>query len=242
MLEEERERAIDMGRDQSDRELRKWRIDLAMAEKSGEVRKLAQEFSFKGEADLYAAIGYGKLSPKLLITRLVPPQEREKAKAALQGEKQVKRVRGTARSGVRVQGLTDVLVNFAQCCHPLPGDPITGFITRGRGVTVHKADCANLETIDTQRIVDVSWDVDQTLSRVVKLGVSAKNRLGLLAVISGVFSSNESDIVQASMTTGNSDQAQGTFMVSVRNLEHLTRIMNALKSVKGVEKVERLGS
>jgi GTP pyrophosphokinase len=242
VLEEERERAVAMGRDQADRELRKWRIDLAAAERSDQVLKLAQEFSLKAEADLYAAMGYGKISPKILVTRLVPPEEREKAKAYLQGEKLVKRVRGSARSGVRVQGLADVLVNFAQCCHPLPGDPITGFITRGRGVTIHKGDCANLEAIDPTRIVDVSWDADQTLSRVVKLAVQAKNRIGLLAVISGVFSSNESDIVQATMTTGNGDTAQGTFMVSVRNLDHLNRIINALKSVKGVEKVERLGS
>lgn len=242
VLEEERERAIEIGRDGADRELRKWKIDLGAAEKSGEVLKIAQEFSFRAETDLYAAIGYGKLSPKILITKLVPPQDREKAKADLQGEKPIIKHRGSARSGVKVQGISDVMVNFARCCTPLPGDPIQGYITRGRGVTVHHRGCINLQTIDSKRIVEVSWDEDQPLSRMVKLSVEAKNRMGLLATISGVFSSNDSDILEANLSAVNDDRAQGTFTVSVRNLDHLTRIMNALKSVKGVEKVERLGT
>ncbi len=91
VLAEERERAIEMGKDSVDRELRKWRIDLNRAEKEGQILEVAHEFSFKGDEDLYAAIGYGRLSPKVVITKLVPPQEREKAKAALTEEKQVKR-------------------------------------------------------------------------------------------------------------------------------------------------------
>lgn len=242
VLEEERERAIEMGHEAADRELRKWKIDLGIAEKSGEVLKIAQEFSFRAETDLYAAIGYGKLSPKILITKLVPPQDREKAKADLQGEKPIIKHRGSARSGVRVQGISDVMVNFARCCSPLPGDPIQGYITRGRGVTVHHRGCINLQAIDSKRIVEVSWDEDQPLSRTVKLGLEAKNRIGLLATISGVFSSNDSDILEANLNAMNDDRAQGTFTVAVKNLEHLTRIMNALKSIKGVEKVERLGT
>ena len=241
VLAEERERAIEMGKDSVDRELRKWRIDLNRAEKEGQILEVAHEFSFKGDEDLYAAIGYGRLSPKVVITKLVPPQEREKAKAALTEEKQVKRERGATKSGVRVQGLADVMVNFAKCCNPLPGDSILGFITRGRGVTIHKEDCINLQTTDSKRIVDVSWDENQSFSRIVRLGIETENRTGMLATISGVFSSNDSDIVQANVKVLSDHHAQGIFMVSVRNLEHLTRIMNALRTVKGVEKVERLG-
>jgi GTP diphosphokinase / guanosine-3',5'-bis(diphosphate) 3'-diphosphatase len=171
----------------------------------------------------------------------VPPQEREKAKNVFSEERQLKES-STRKSGIKVQGLVNVMVGFAKCCNPLPGDPIKGFITRGRGVTVHKADCINLQATDTLRIVDVSWDEDQSLSRVVRLGIQASNKTGLLATISKVFANNESDIVQANMKKINEEQAQGTFMVSVRNVEHLTRIMNALKSIKEVENVERLGT
>lgn len=241
VLAEERERAVQMGKDSVDRELRKWRIDLNRAEKEGSLLEIAGEFSFKTEEDLYAAIGYGRISPKIVITKLVPPQEREKAKAALAEEKHVRKEHGSTKSGVRVQGLADVMVNFAKCCNPLPGDSIMGFITRGRGVTIHKEDCVNLQATDSQRIVEVSWDESQSLSRIVRLGIQTENRTGMLATISGVFSSNDADIVQANVKTVNDHEAQGIFMVSVRNLEHLTRIMNALKTVKGVEKVERLG-
>jgi len=242
VLTEERDRSIEVGKDSTERELRKWRIDLSRAEKDGDILKVAQDYGFKSEDDLYAAIGYGRVSPKAVITKLVPPQEREKAKAELAEERPIKRQRGSAKSGVRVQGLLDVLVNFAKCCNPLPGDPIRGYISWGRGVTIHKADCVNLRVIDSRRIVDVSWDEDQPLTRVVRLAVLARNRMGLLATISGVFTSNDSDIVQANMKIINEHEAEGTFMVSVKNLDHLNRVMNALKNVRGIEKVERLGT
>jgi GTP pyrophosphokinase len=241
ILEAEQGRAVEMALDAVTRELRKWRIDLSQAEKEGAILKIAQEYGFKSETDLYAAIGYGKLSPKVLVTKLVPVHEREKAKAVLPEAKPIKKGHVTAKSGVRVEGLTDIMVKFAKCCNPLPGDQIEGFITRGRGVTIHTADCANLRTIDPKRLVDVSWDESQELRRIVRLGVRSKNRIGLLALISGVFSSNDSDIVQANVKAINDDEATGTFTVSVKNLEHLTRIMTALKNVKGVEDVERLG-
>jgi GTP pyrophosphokinase len=242
VLTEERQRSIEIGKDNAERELRKWRIELGRVEKEGEILKVAQDYGFKSEEDLYAAIGYGRVSPKAVITKLVPPQEREKAKAELAEERPIKRQRGTTKSGVRVQGLADVLVNFAKCCSPLPGDPIRGYISWGRGVTIHKEDCVNLRVIDSRRIVDVSWDEDQPLTRMVRLQVWAQNRMGLLATISGVFTSNEADIVQANMKTVNDHEAEGTFMVSVKNLDHLNRVMNALKSVKGVERVTRLGT
>jgi GTP pyrophosphokinase len=242
VLTEERQRCIELGKENTERELRRWRVEIARAEKEGEILKVAQDHGFKTEEDLYAAIGYGRVSPKAVVTKLVPPQEREKAKAELAEERPIKRHHGTAKSGVRVQGLSDVLVNFAKCCNPLPGDPIRGYISWGRGVTIHKQDCVNLNVIDSRRIVDVSWDEDQQLSRVVRLQVWAQNRMGLLATISGVFTSNEADIVQASMKTVNEHEAEGTFMVAVKNLDHLNRVMNALKNVKGVEKVERGGT
>ncbi len=242
VLAEERERSIQMGREATERELKKWRIDLSRAEREKELLKIAQEFSFKAEDDLFAAIGYGRLSPKVIITKLIPPQDREKAKEAFGEEKIVRRGRATGTSGVRIQGLADVMVNFAKCCNPLPGDRIKGYITRGRGITVHKADCVNLQTIDSKRIVETSWDEEQSLRRIVRLGVWTENKMGMLANISGVFSSNDADIVEANVTTREGEGAHGIFRVSVRNLEHLTTVMSALRNLKGVQKVERLGA
>jgi len=241
MMTEERSRALEMGREAAERELKRWKIDLARAEKEGAIMNVAQEHSFKSETDLYAAIGFGRVSPKALITKLVPPHEREKALEALHQEKPVKRGRTADKSGVNIQGVTDVLVSFARCCTPLPGDDVVGFITRGRGVTVHKTDCPNLVTVDDRRMVEIEWDREQHVERVVRIGVHSRNRIGLLSALSGVFSSNDSDIVEASIKTLNDDLAQGVFTAYVKDLEHLTKIINALKNVKGVEKVERLG-
>lgn len=242
VLAEERERSIQIGREATERELKKWRIDLSRVEREKEILKIAQEFSFKTEPDLYAAIGYGRLSPKVIITKLIPPQDREKEKEVFGDEKVVRRGRSTETSGVRIQGLTDVMVNFAKCCNPLPGDRIKGYITRGRGITVHKADCVNLQTIDSRRIVDTSWDEEQSLRRIVRLGIWTENKMGMLAHISGVFSSNDADIVEANVTTKEGEGAHGIFRVSVKNLEHLTTVMSALRNLKGVQKVERLGA
>ncbi len=241
VLAEERERSIEIGRESVDRELKKWKIDLNRAEKEGEILKLANELSFKTEVDFYAAIGYGRVSPKIVVTKLVPAHEREKAKSVASPEVIVPRKRAERKSGVKVQGLLDVMVNFARCCNPLPGDAIRGYVTRGRGVTVHKEDCENLKLADRKRVVDVSWDDEQPVTRAVGLTVEAENRTGLLAAISGVFSSNDSDIMQANVKTVNDTRALGVFQISVRNLEHLTRIINALRGLKGVTRVERMG-
>ncbi len=242
ILEEERERSIQLGRESVERELRKWRIDLGRVEKENEILKFAQELSFKTQADFYAAVGYGRVSPKSVVTKLVPAHEREQAKSINLEEKVLKAERSTKRSGVKVQGLLNVMVNFAKCCNPLPGDAIKGFITRGRGVTIHKNDCVNLQGTDSMRIVDISWDEDQSLTRAVKLEIEAMNKTGLLATISKVFANNESDILQANIKKINFQQARGTFTVLVKNVDHLTRIMNALMNIKEVERVVRLAS
>lgn len=242
VLAEERERAVQIGRENVDRELKKWKIDIIRAEKENEIIKIANEFSFKTETDLYAAIGYGRVSPRVIITKLVPAQEREKSKTVLPQEIPVHRKRTDHKSGVKVQGLLDVMVNFAKCCNPLPGDPIRGYVTRGRGVTVHKEDCENLQIADRKRVVEVSWDESHAVPRIISLTVEAENRSGLLAAISGVFSSNDSDIMQANVKTVDDLRAAGTFQISVRNLDHLTRIINALRNIKGVIRVERLGT
>ncbi len=242
LMSQEREKTIEIGRDSVERELRRWKIDLNRVEKDGGILKIAQEFNFKTELELYVAIGHGRQSAKAIVTKLVPQSEREQQKIIALEEKLKTPKRPTGKSGVKVQGLSDMLVHFAKCCNPLPGDPIQGFITRGRGVTIHKIDCVNLPDADPKRIVEASWDDDQSLVRTVKIGLISENKPGMLAAISGVFTSNDSNIIQANVVSFDETNARGTFLVGVRNVEHLTRIINALKKVKGVREVERRGT
>ncbi|MGO8821146.1 MAG: RelA/SpoT family protein [Desulfomonilaceae bacterium] len=242
LMSQEREKTIEIGRDSVERELRRWKIDLNRVEKDGGILKIAPEFNFKTELELYVAIGHGRQSAKAIVTKLVPQSEREQQKIIALEEKLKTPKRPTGKSGVKVQGLSDMLVHFAKCCNPLPGDPIQGFITRGRGVTIHKIDCVNLPDADPKRIVEASWDDDQSLVRTVKIGLISENKPGMLAAISGVFTSNDSNIIQANVVSFDETNARGTFLVGVRNVEHLTRIINALKKVKGVREVERRGT
>ena len=241
ILAEEWSHALEMGRDAVERELKRWRMDLAQIEKDGAIQEITEELSFKTSDDLFAAIGFGRVSPKIIITKVVPAEEREKAHEALKHEKHFKLSPGADKSGVNIDGLTGVMINFAKCCNPVPGDAIRGFITRGRGVTIHNASCQNLLNSDNRRIVDAAWDAEQALPHFVRVGVNAKDRTGLLEVLAGVFSSNDSNIAQASVTTSNDQIAHCFFTVSVKDVNHLGQIINALKNVKGVESVERLG-
>jgi GTP diphosphokinase / guanosine-3',5'-bis(diphosphate) 3'-diphosphatase len=244
VLQEERDRAVQIGKENTERELKRFRIDLSKAEKDGEILRIAREYSFRTEQDLYAAVGYGRMSAKAVITKLVPMSEREKPKLEGAEERAAAAARqwSSSRSGVRVQGLADLMVKFGKCCSPLPGDRIKGFITIGRGVTIHKADCLNVQAADSLRVVDATWDDQLSLDHVVHLEVHADDKVGLLAVISGVFASNNSNIVRADMRSTDENGARGTFTVSVKNLEHLNRIITGLKNIKGVHKVDRLGS
>ncbi len=242
LMAQEREKALELGRDSVERELRRWKIDLNRVEKNGEILKIAQEFNFKTEAELYVTIGHGRQSPKAIVTKLVPISEREEQKS-LNFEERLKTPKAfKGRSGVKVQGLSEMLIHFAKCCNPLPGDPIQGFITRGRGVTIHKSDCPNLPEADPKRIVEASWDEEQSLDRTVRIALLSENKPGMLAAISGVFTSNDSNIIQASVNSVNKTNARSVFMIGVKNVEHLTRIINALKKVKGVQQVDRLGT
>jgi GTP diphosphokinase / guanosine-3',5'-bis(diphosphate) 3'-diphosphatase len=242
LMAQEREKALELGRDSVERELRRWKIDLNRVEKNGEILKIAQEFNFKTEAELYVTIGHGRQSPKAIVTKLVPISEREEQKS-LNFEERLKTPKAfRGKSGVKVQGLSEMLIHFAKCCNPLPGDPIQGFITRGRGVTIHKSDCSNLPEADPKRIVEASWDDEQSLDRTVRIALLSENKPGMLAAISGVFTSNDSNIIQASVNSVNKTNARSVFMIGVKNVEHLTRIINALKKVKGVQQVDRLGT
>jgi GTP pyrophosphokinase len=137
-----------------------------------------------------------------------------------------------------VKGFDDVLIRFALCCHPLPGEPIVGFITRGRGVSVHTIGCTTVLESDPHRRVEVSWEEDGQAPRPVKIEVSCFDQPGLLAAISSAITSAEANIARAQIRTF-SDRALNTFEVMIKNSEHLKRVLHNVSKVKGVYKAVR---
>lgn len=141
-----------------------------------------------------------------------------------------------------MQGEGNMMINFAHCCQPIPGDRIVGYVTRGRGVTVHRSDCPNTLRIleeEEDRIIDVAWDTEKDQSFMVGITMTAQDRLSLLGDVGRAISGLGANIKNASISS-ESGEAVGRFVLEVRNLQHLQRILKGLKNVKGVERVERL--
>jgi GTP pyrophosphokinase len=147
---------------------------------------------------------------------------------------------GKNRSGVQIGGVDDVLVRFGRCCNPVPGDAIAGFITRGRGVTVHHVSCEKALATDPERRVDVQWDVRGDFKRPVTLRVLTADRPGLLADISNTFSKKGVNISQANCRATGDDRAVNTFEVTISDLKQLTELMRTIERLNGVYSVERI--
>ncbi len=223
--------------------------------KNGDLKGLCEELGYRTEEDLLVAVGYGKLSPNQLIQRLVPAEklaateEQKEAPAGATAPEgafsrvadMAKRLVGrTSRTGVTIGGVDDVLIRFGRCCNPVPGDPIAGFITRGRGVTVHTDGCEKALATDPERRVDVTWDVRGDFKRPVTLRVLTADRPGLLADISQTFSKKGVNISQANCRSTGDDRAVNTFEVTISDLKQLTDLMRTIERLQGVFSVERI--
>jgi len=239
---QQRRRSVEVGNEILERDLRRYRLEFGKVRKGGELAAAARDLGFKDEESLVAAIGYGRVPTQQVIAKLVPAEEIEKRREKGEGtiQKLMRLVSRQARGGVRVSGVDDVMVRFGRCCTPLPGERIVGFITRGRGVTVHGIDCMRVMESDPQRRVEVTWDSAPGHFRPVQIEVSCIDSPGLLAAMSKAISSAGVNITGAQVRTVPDKRALNTFEVMVDNVEALNRVMRGLGKVKGVMKVSRV--
>ncbi len=239
---EERTRSVTLGRELLEREARKYRLSPSTLLGSEEAKKALSDLGFPSADDLLAAIGYGKTSTHQVLAKLAPSQVVEVERAS--ETKAPKTARSTkVDGGVKIRGVEDLLVRFARCCAPVHGDPILGFITRGRGLTVHTRDCHTVARglLDKERVVGVEWDVAEPAARPVKIAVYiGRDRPGLLAEISTAISSREGNITKAEITVTEDRKGINHFVVEVADLQQLQEIMGAIREVKDVIKVERV--
>jgi len=206
---EQRERSIALGREICEKEFRKFSLNLAKLLKSGEIQKVANDFGFQSVDDLMASVGYGKISSKQIAGKLIPPEKLEAGdkKKESRIEKIIQLVQKKPQDAIQIKGMDDMMFRFASCCNPLPGDKITGFITRGRGITIHTADCFNVLYSDPQRKVKVEWDLRHKQTHPVRIRVTCADRKGLLADISSSITSNEANITNAQLNTTHDKRA-----------------------------------
>jgi GTP pyrophosphokinase len=240
----EHRRSVEIGRDLAEREFRRFGLTLGKVQRSGELERAAQALGYRIGDDVLAALGYGKVSPGQLIQQLLPAERMAEAPAPIPTSRITELFRKMARrpiEGVRINGIDDVLVRYGKCCNPVPGDSIVGYITRGRGVTVHTVACEKILGIDPQRRVDVAWDVRGDLRRPVSIRVVTTDKPGILAKISQIFSEAGMNISQASCrTTAPGERAVNEFEVTVGDLKQLTSVIRSIERVEGVQTVQRV--
>jgi len=234
----ETQRSRELGRDILERELRKAGLSLARIQEAGGLAPLADRYGRGSLDELLAAVGYGRVSAQDLVRGLrgeepVTPQKRVRRRPL--------RPRNAA-AGVRVGGQSDVLVRFARCCAPLPGDHVVGFVTRGRGVTVHLADCPKAFELDPSRRIDVEWQPEAEAPRSIKMRVRSADRPGLLATVTKTIAARGINIGGARITTTPDKLAEQTFDVWVSDVDTLNGVMKEISRIKGVLSVERLRS
>jgi GTP pyrophosphokinase len=238
----EQARSRELGRDILEKELRRAGLSLARLLEQGRIAELAGTEVSGSADDLFSAVGYGRVAPAQLIARLrgdgaapaaepAPPRRRRR----LFG-----RERAAPGPGVRVNGLPDVLIRFAGCCSPLPGDEVIGFVTRGRGVTVHVKACPHTFALDPDRRIDVDWEPRSALPRQIKVRVVSVDQPGVLARITKSISGAGVNIGGARVDTSDDQTAVHHFDLWVADLRSLTAVMKEIERVRGVLSVERV--
>ncbi|MCB2226408.1 MAG: bifunctional (p)ppGpp synthetase/guanosine-3',5'-bis(diphosphate) 3'-pyrophosphohydrolase [Desulfarculaceae bacterium] len=239
--ESERARSVTLGSDILDKELRKRKLTLNHVLKEGKLAPVLAELSLADTDHLLAAVAYGKVSPRHIVNKILPrPSEDAEEKPGII-ERSVRRLRRKqAPGGIKVRGLDDILVRLAKCCNPLPGDEVTGFITRGRGVTVHRMDCPHVERTDPERRVDVEWDMAGDEVRPVRIQVLSSDRAGVLADLAGILKKQEVNILEADVKTTEDNKGIATFTIQVHDAKQLNQLLRLIGRLKETLSVKRM--
>ncbi len=242
---EQREKSIILGKELIEKEFEKFKLSPSKYMKGEELKHAIQEMGYQNLETLQMHVGYGKISPLQFISKLVPREllaekasEETKAESTL--SRIFKKVKERGKSIVKVGGYDDIMVSLGRCCSPLPGDPIIGFITRGRGVVVHIMDCAKVLSTDPERRVEVAWDKHSEASHQAKLKIVSADRPGLLASMSKTIANEGVNISQASIRTTSDEKAVNIFEVEIKNISQLKGVLRALEKLGGVISVERI--
>jgi GTP pyrophosphokinase len=243
----QRERAIEIGRKLIDKEARKYRVALKDI-KDDDLQKIASDYGLGRPEDLMAGIGYGKYSARSVLARLVPagtqPATEGELAQANAISNVVRRVFGGDSNAISVKGHGDLLVYRARCCNPIKGEPIVGYVTRGKGVAVHTVSCPNVTNLmyEADRRIDVQWGHEKDAAAnayPVKLTLFCDDRAGMLKQITAVISDTNTNIRNIEARTGNG-QANIDVVLDIADLKHLQNIINGVRKIPGVHDVQRL--
>ncbi len=240
---QEKERSMTLGREMLHKAFRKAKLNFNTLVKSEKMEEIGAQFGFKAVDDLIANVGYGKITPLQVIRKIVPQNQEAAEGEASIFNKFIGRVgrKKKLKTGVLVRGVDDILIKFGKCCQPVPGDPIVGYITRGFGVTVHRTTCINALRMNPDRQIEVEWNQETSEVFPVKIRIISQDRVGLLADVVSNISKFGANILHATSETHDNKMVDSFFTIGVEDVSHLDRILSAVKKVKRVQDVKRVG-
>jgi GTP pyrophosphokinase len=238
---EEKTRSIELGRRILEKEARRFGLNARTLLDDPAFGKFAEEYGGGKTDEVLAAVGYGKLPARVVLTKVVPAdrlQEKPEGKVA----SVVRRVWRSGEDRITVSGIDDLMVFRARCCNPIRGERIVGYISRGKGVSVHSASCPNVVNLlyDPERRIEVEWDKSPDEARYsVRLTMQVEDRKGILADVSSKVAGINTNITSVEATTDEDQRGRIDMTVEISDLKHLERVMKSLRAVQGVLGVER---
>jgi GTP pyrophosphokinase len=241
---EEKERSLDLGRKVFEKEARRYGLNLKSLTEGPAFTSALADYGYSKPEELFAALGYGKLAVKTVLARLVPQEQLKEAPESglAQVASVVRRVLGPAEEKIKVRGFDDLMVFRARCCNPIRGEKIVGYITRGKGVSVHSATCPNVVNLlyDPERKIDVEWDkATDSPPYTVRLSLQVEDRKGILADVTSKIAGINTNIRNVEATSDSDRQGRIDMTVEISDVKHLQKVIKSLRSVEGVVDVER---
>ncbi|MCP4602173.1 MAG: bifunctional (p)ppGpp synthetase/guanosine-3',5'-bis(diphosphate) 3'-pyrophosphohydrolase [Proteobacteria bacterium] len=239
---EERKQSRQVGQDLLEKNLRRHGCSFNKILKTGALKQAALDLKFGNIEDLMAAVGYGKIDKIDVINRLLPEDKRRGPPNAVKEgpiEKVIRRVK-KPDDGIVLDGLDNLLIRFARCCNPLPGEDILGYVSRGRGIVIHRRDCSKATSLDPDRRTRVRWSSKAVSNRPVKLRVMTNDRTGVLAVLTNIFQHHDININSANCQTNGKNQGTSIFTFMIKDLSQLNQLIRSLKQAKDVIDVQRM--
>lgn len=250
---EKREENVERGRESLERELKRIGLEPSQWLTDEKLQEVAKRFAFNDNDDMLCAIGFSGITAAQIVNRLTEKMRKELEEANLleltTERKEIKasperKVQHT--NGVRVKGIDNLLVRFARCCNPVPGDEIVGYVTRGRGVSIHRTDCPNLPSLDGEgeeaaRIIEVEWESESEAANYsVDIEITGHDRNGLLNEVLQAVSESKTNISAVTGRTDKNKLAQVHMTILIRNTDHLQSVVEKIKRVKDVYSVHRM--
>jgi len=250
---EQREENVSKGRDLIERELKRLGLEPHLFMSDDKMQEAAAKFTFNDIEDMLAAIGFGGITAAQIVTKLTEKLRREQEEAnQIELTNQITEIKGSAPSkrtkinsnGVKVKGVDNLLVRFARCCNPVPGDLIIGYITRGRGVSVHRMDCVNIpfgtESEEADRVIEVEWVDAANANYSVDIEITGHDRRGILNEVLQAVSESKTNISAVSGRTGKNKMAIIHMTVLINNKDHLALVVEKIKKVQDIYSVQRI--